>query len=358
MATAPTAPNIEIRPWPSQTSIDFYWRPPTSDGGSPILYYTLSSASPAYTQDISADQSFYQVTGLTALTTYTFQLTATNANGTSDAATFRTVQTGTIPSIPAAASLTAAAHTTSNTVLLTWAPSTTASQALLRGYRLRGEPVSAPGVSSFTWNVYPFATSSFRGNLSTNTEYRFSIEAVNDVGYSVPRIYASTFQIATYSNGLRYAVYSGYFNDNTSYFDGRASTTAGLASTFSNISTGTMGALQVNGQDFYSVQWLGYFRPQVTGVHTFFTVSDDASYLWIGSNALTGYTTANPTVNNAGLHGMQERSGNATLTAGLYYPFRVQFGENSGGDDCSISVTPPSGTRTYTLGGYVYYAPF
>jgi hypothetical protein len=226
----------------------------------------------------------------------------------------------------------------------------------LRGYRLRGEPISAPGVSSFTWNAYPYATSSFRTNLSTNINYRFSIEAVNDVGYSVPRIYSSTFQIAAYSNGLRYAVYSGYFSDNTAYFDGRASTAAGIASTFTNINTGTAGTLQVNGQDYYSVQWTGFFKPQTTGLHTFYTVSDDASYLWIGSNATSGYTTGNATVNNGGLHGMTERSGSATLTAGIYYPFRVQFGENSGGDDCSISVTPPGGSRIYNLGGYAYYA--
>jgi hypothetical protein len=40
-----------------------------------------------------------------------------------------------------------------------------------------------------------------------------------------------------------------------------------------------------------------FFRPNVTGIWTFWTTSDDASFLWIGPNA-----TDNAIVNNKDIH--------------------------------------------------------
>ncbi|WP_396190640.1 GLEYA domain-containing protein, partial [Flavobacterium sp.] len=87
---------------------------------------------------------------------------------------------------------------------------------------------------------------------------------------------------------------------------------------------------------------------------TFYTVSDDASYLWIGPTAATGYSTGNALVKNGGLHPMNEASGTINLIQGAYYPIRIQFGENSSGDNITVSFTPPGGTRTYNGTGYFY----
>lgn len=232
MATVPTAPQIQVRPWPANTTIDFYWSPPLSDGGSAIIKYTLSASAIAYSQDISATESYFQVTGLTPQTIYTFQLTATNGIGESKAATFRTVQTGGAPTIPSGAALTASILR-SNVALLSWTPSTATGQAVLRGYRIRGEPVSQPLMSSFTWSVYPFVTSNVRPNLSTNVGYRFSIEGVNDVGYGFPRIYSSTLQVHLYLSTF------GEVNENSTLTLSTANGNGFLSTIFASFGTPT-----------------------------------------------------------------------------------------------------------------------
>ena len=77
--------------------------------------------------------------------------------------------------------------------------------------------------------------------------------------------------------------------------------------------------------------WLidGYFLPKNTGSYTFFLNSDDASYLWIGNNALQGYTKENALVQNGGIHGALEVSASISLTAGVYYPIRIIYGNQS-----------------------------
>jgi len=149
----------------------------------------------------------------------------------------------------------------------------------------------------------------------------------------------------------------GYFADDPTWFDSRTETyTPGLVTNFSSINSAT-GGIVPNDSSWlgYSVEWFGYFYATVTGTYTFYTSTDDASYVWIGSTALSGFTTANAVVNNAGIHGVQERSGTISLTAGTYYPIRVQFGQNVGGDGYSMSFSAPGISKTSNLAGYVFY---
>ena len=84
----------------------------------------------------------------------------------------------------------------------------------------------------------------------------------------------------------------------------------------------------------------------------FYTSSDDASYLWIGPNALSGFTAANALVNNGGLHGMVEKSRTISLIAGQFYPVRIQFGEQGGGDNMIVSFSNPVLAKTTNGAGY------
>jgi phosphosulfolactate phosphohydrolase-like enzyme len=77
--------------------------------------------------------------------------------------------------------------------------------------------------------------------------------------------------------------------------------------------------------------------------------------VWIGANAVTGFTTANATVNNGGAHGVVERSGTAALTAGVYYPIRIQFGEAGGGDVMTFNHSTSTITKTTNVTGKVFY---
>jgi hypothetical protein len=106
-----------------------------------------------------------------------------------------------------------------------------------------------------------------------------------------------------------------------------------------------------------SYQWIGYFVPTTTESYTFYTTSDDASFLWIGPNAVTGFTTANALVNNAGEHAAQEQSGSIALTAGQYYPIRIQAGNNGGPGEFSTAFSTLTITKTSTFTGYLFYEP-
>lgn len=151
-----------------------------------------------------------------------------------------------------------------------------------------------------------------------------------------------------YNAGLVRTRYNGYFGDDVNWFS-----TATVANTSVNTSPITPGYTG----DYYSIQWLGYFRPSTTETYTFYTESDDASYLWIGDNAISGFTTTNAVVQNGGLHGMQERSGSIALTAGNYYYIRIQFGENAGGDDMIVRYSTPTIAKTTDMSNLIWYQP-
>ena len=149
-----------------------------------------------------------------------------------------------------------------------------------------------------------------------------------------------------YGNGLYRRRYTGYFADNVNWFATATQVAADVNT--SPITDGDHGEL-------FSIQWLGYFLATTTETYTFFTTSDDASYLWVGATALSGFTTANATVNNGGLHGAVEQSGTAALIAGTYYPIRIQFGENTGGDVMQVSISTPTIAKTTDLSANIFY---
>ena len=167
------------------------------------------------------------------------------------------------------------------------------------------------------------------------------------------------FKITTvlnYNAGLFKTTYAGYFADSVSFFATATPTAYGSNPATSVQTTAISEAATDDGSNF-SVQWLGYFKPTTTETYTFFTNSDDASYMWIGANALSGFTTANAIVNNGGTHANQERSGTASLTAEVYYPVRMQFGENGGGDVFGFNYSTPTITKTTNVTGLVFYNP-
>jgi alpha-tubulin suppressor-like RCC1 family protein len=148
------------------------------------------------------------------------------------------------------------------------------------------------------------------------------------------------------TSGLAGVRYVNYYNDNVNWF--ATATVHGQTVTSTSIQSFTSSA------DNYSWQWLGTFRASVGGSYNFCTASDDASHLWIGATATTGFTTANAVVNNGGAHGVVTRCGNITLSAGTEYPIRIQFGEAGGGDVMSVNFTPPGGSQTYNGTGYYF----
>jgi hypothetical protein len=155
--------------------------------------------------------------------------------------------------------------------------------------------------------------------------------------YSTPVYYA----------GLWGKRYDGYYNDNVNFFANNTAVEARAAASLEGFSSYS---------DYYSWQWTGYFKAPADGTYTFYTASDDASHLWIGATAVSGFTTGNALVNNGGLHGWRGASGAIYLTQGSYYPIRIQYGENTGADAISVSVYGPGFPSGYTYGdGYFFH---
>jgi hypothetical protein len=163
--------------------------------------------------------------------------------------------------------------------------------------------------------------------------------------------------VQPYVAGLYKRTYTGYFNDNANFF-ATATPQAFGSNPASSIQTTAITEASSDDGSTFSCQWLGYFKPVVTSTYQFFLSSDDASYMWIGNTALSGtLITAQALVQNGGLHGVQETSGNINLTAGVYYPVRIQFGENGGGDVMTLSYSHLSQTKTTNVTGLVFYNP-
>ena len=147
--------------------------------------------------------------------------------------------------------------------------------------------------------------------------------------------------------GLYRTTYTGYFADDPAFF--ATATVSSAAVNLSPIGDGDPGF------EPFSVQLLGYFKPTTTETHTFFLTSDDASFMWLGATAVTGFTTANAFINNGGVHGSEEVSASIALTAGVYYPIRIQMGDQSGGDVLELNYSTPTIVKTTTVTGKIFY---
>ena len=106
-------------------------------------------------------------------------------------------------------------------------------------------------------------------------------------------------------SGLYYQIFNGYFNDDVTFFSSASylfpSGSTGVSTNLTNLGLATNQKTIANQNlTYFSVQWTGYLTTPVgtSGTWTFSTTSDDSSYIWIGSNALSGFTTSNALINN------------------------------------------------------------
>ena len=147
--------------------------------------------------------------------------------------------------------------------------------------------------------------------------------------------------------GLYLYTYSGYFNDDNTWFDSNTP-----------LSSDTDTLLSIpNLNTTISIQYLGYFIPSTTESYTFYTTSDDASYMWVGQQALSGYTTSNAIVNNGSNHAEIERSGTIPLNAGQKYPVRIQSGNGGGPGSFSAAYSTATIFKNSNFTGLIFFNP-
>ena len=79
--------------------------------------------------------------------------------------------------------------------------------------------------------------------------------------------------------------------------------------------------------DHFFVRWTGILRVAKAGKYTLALTSDDGSRLFLDGKQI---------VDNGGLHGMEEKTGDVELTAGDHQ-LKVEFFENEGDAGCQLS---------------------
>jgi hypothetical protein len=173
--TAPGAPtSVTATAGNAQATVG--WTAPSSDGGSSITGYTVTSSPDNLTVSASGTATSAIVTGLTNGTTYTFTVTATNTVGTGLAsAPSNSVTPGTVPGAPT--SVTATAGNAQATV--TWNVPSNNGGSAITGYTV----TSSPG--GITAQAGPSATPSATvTGLMNGTAYTFTVTATNAIGPS------------------------------------------------------------------------------------------------------------------------------------------------------------------------------
>jgi hypothetical protein len=175
---------------PSTTSVSLSWSAPTS-GGTPTSYLTYQNNTLIATT--TSTTTTYLVSSLTANTSYTFAVAATNTTGTSSQATLNAT---TLPLSPTA--LVASSPTT-NSITISWSNPTEGNASLTYTLYENGAVV-ASNLTSPTYVV---------GALNSNTSYTFTVVATNSEGASPSSSGLTTGTIPDAPTGL---VINGVFN--------------------------------------------------------------------------------------------------------------------------------------------------
>jgi hypothetical protein len=124
--------------------------------------------------------------------------------------------------------------------------------------------------------------------------------------------------------GLYRTTYAGYYGNDPAWFSDDANDI---------IESIPVDNFDLYDGDIFSSQWLGYFQAPHTATYTFYRSSDDASGMWLGQNAITGYTDLN------------QFEGTIELEEGELVPIRLQYGNAGGPKSLNFSwsddYTPP-----------------
>jgi hypothetical protein len=133
------------------------------------------------------------------------------------------------------------------------------------------------------------------------------------------------------SMGLAQVQYKGYFADNTNWFTNERYSSSVMGNTTTSASGLPVfdGSSDLGGQTSFS--WTGYFIPDISGEWEFLLESDDASYLWIGNDAIVNYQNRPDTalISNGGIYAALIKSGKINLIKDKIYPLRIQYGNDT-----------------------------
>jgi hypothetical protein len=158
------------------------------------------------------------------------------------------------------------------------------------------------------------------------------------------------------SPGLFKRKYSGTFVLDPTWF---AANAGNLVETTVPESTIQSTDLEVFGA--FSFEFTGYFVPPTSANYTFKAHADETFVFWIGAKALSGYTYANKDMYgdfNGTFPEQQTQSFTIALTAGQFYPIRIQWGNSAGWGvlDVFTWANDAGQADTANFSGHIYTA--
>jgi hypothetical protein len=149
--------------------------------------------------------------------------------------------------------------------------------------------------------------------------------------------------VALTNGGVYQYSYSGYWNEVPNFFTTNTSTSNKVASNFTIASEPTAKS-----------EWLlGYIKPNYTGTWTFSMYSDDYGLLWIGTNAIAGYTTTNALI----VANVNTVTATINLVADSYYPIMIMYGNNSGPGSLQLQYSHTGQSLTDVPSSMLFYNP-
>jgi alpha-tubulin suppressor-like RCC1 family protein len=217
VAIAPGAPTIGSATATGATTATVAFTAPASNGGATITTYTATSSPGNITGTLSqAGSGTINMTGLTASTSYTFTVTATNSIGTGSAsAASNSITTSSPASAPGAPRFTASSVYNSTSILVSFVFPTSDGGSTITSYTATSSPGNITGTVNQAGSGQIIVT-----GLTTGTPYTFTVTATNSVGTGPasspatdPQTPAATTQMYT-SGGLNASYELG---DQTTY---------------------------------------------------------------------------------------------------------------------------------------------
>lgn len=189
------------------------------------------------------------------------------------------------------------------------------------------------------FNSYVTDTSTIITGLTHENQHSFYVKAkdVNDLESAASNQISAIIK----ADGLNFKLYAGERWDYVADYEGYPVYAEGHADNFDLSAKDPY----FPANDYFAFDFSGYIYISNAGTYTFYTTSDDGSML---------YTRDQPTdplqlvVDNDGLHGSQERSGNIYLSVG-YHSILVQFFERTGGQNLQVRYRRSGGNPSKQL---------
>ena len=167
-------------------------------------------------------------------------------------------------------------------------------------------------------------------NLSPNTQYTFTVRAIDQSANVSAASNAITVTTTSASSGLQYRYYEGNWNILPNF------------NTLTPVKSGSTPNIDIitprNINDFFGFVWEGYINIPVAGTYTFETISDDGSKLYF--NSLYS-PAAMALVSNDGLHGPTSVSASVAIPAAGLYPIAMTFFEYTSSETMQVYWSGP-----------------